>query len=74
MSNMSKGNLKTDKNTDYLFRYFMNEDKLNEQLRTELDREMDEKIKANKNFRLDTRIGTERNKSVTKNLILMVVM
>ncbi|AEQ60635.1 hypothetical protein [Acanthamoeba polyphaga mimivirus] len=66
MSNMSKGNLKTDKNTDYLFRYFMNEDKLNEQLRTELDREMDEKIKANKNFRLDTRIGTERNKSVTK--------
>ncbi|AYV85370.1 MAG: hypothetical protein Satyrvirus13_3 [Satyrvirus sp.] len=36
--------LETDKKTDYLFDYFMNEDKFNEQLRPEWNEEMDKKI------------------------------
>lgn len=39
----SGSNLLTDKNTDYFFEYFMNEDKFNEQLRGELDEQLKKK-------------------------------
>lgn len=44
-----KCSLKTDANTDYLFDYFMNEDKFNEQMRGEWDEEMEKRIKKSKN-------------------------
>lgn len=53
----------TDKNTDYLFDYFMNEDKFNEQLRGEWDEQMEKKLENHKQPKLDSRIITEKNSS-----------
>lgn len=61
---MSKKNnakkLITDKKTDYLFDYFINEDKFNEQMKGDWDEEMEKKIK-NREPNLDSRIATDKH-------------
>lgn len=49
----------TDRHTDYLFDYFMNEDKIDEQLRGQLDEELAKKIE-NHQPKLDSRVMTEK--------------
>ena len=63
--NQRKKNI-TDKNTDYLFDYFMNEDKFNDQLRGEWDEQMEKKLENHKYPNLDSRIMTDRIKSKEK--------
>lgn len=56
----------TDKQTDYLFEYFINEDKFDEQLRGQWDEELEKKIGKKmdtQNFKLDSRITTEKKSS-----------
>lgn len=50
----------TDKGTDYLFDYFMNEEKFNEQLRKKWDEEMEKKMENHRQPNLDSRILTEK--------------
>lgn len=54
----------TDKNTDYLFDYFMMEDKINEQLRGQLDEEIAKKLE-NHQPKLDSRVMTDKNTKVS---------
>lgn len=60
---MSKRNngkkLITDKKTDYLFEYFVNEDKFNDQMKGEWNDEMEKKINQELP-KLDSRIATEK--------------
>ncbi|XWV25154.1 hypothetical protein QJ856_gp0618 [Tupanvirus deep ocean] len=51
--------LQTDKQTDYLFDYFMNEDKIDEQLKGQLDEELAKKIE-NHQPKLDSRVISEK--------------
>lgn len=53
--------LPTDKNTDYLFDYFMNEEKFNEQLRGEWDEKLQKKLENAREPKLDSRIVTDKN-------------
>lgn len=57
--------LPTDKNTDYLFDYFMNEDKFNDQMRGQWDEEMEKKLKDHQQQQpnLDSRIVTDHKSS-----------
>lgn len=57
--NYGRKNLITDKNTDYLFDYFMNEDKFNEQLKGQWDEELAKRLE-NHELKLDSRIITEK--------------
>lgn len=66
MSNKKNQKLITDKDTDYLFDYFMNEDKFNEQMRGEWDEEMEKKLENHKNLNLDSKIITEKKSSITE--------
>ena len=60
MSNRNRGRkLVTDKNTDYLFDWFVNSDKFNEQLKGEWDERIAEKLEKHKNPKLDSRIFTD---------------
>jgi hypothetical protein len=52
--------LVTDKGTDYLFDYFMNEEKFNEQLRGQWDEEMEKKMENHSHPNLDSRILTDK--------------
>jgi len=52
------GKLKTDLETDYLYDYFMNEDKFNEQLKGQWDEELTKKFE-NHEPKLDSRIITD---------------
>jgi hypothetical protein len=59
--------LPTDKQTDYLFDYFMNEDKIDEQLKGQLDDEIAKKIE-NHQPKLDSRVVTDKpNKVFSEN-------
>jgi hypothetical protein len=61
--NMNRGrNLVTDKKTDYLYDYFVNEDKFNEQLRGEWDKEMDDEFKKHKNPKLSGAISENNSR------------
>jgi hypothetical protein len=62
MSKSHGKNLITDKKTDYLFEYFINEDKFNDQLKEELDEDIENKI-SNEVPRLDSRIMSEGSNS-----------
>lgn len=62
MSKSHGKNLITDKKTDYLFEYFINEDKFNDQLKEELDEDIENKI-SNEFPKLDSRIMSERSNS-----------
>lgn len=53
----------TDKNTDLLFDYFMNEDKFNEQLLGQWDEEMEKKLENHAQPKLDSRILTDKKSS-----------
>lgn len=53
----------TDKETDFLFQYFIDEDKMNEQMRGELNDDIEKNLE-NTHPRLDSRIITENNKSL----------
>lgn len=55
-------NLITDKNTDYLLNYFINDEKLNEQLRPELNEENDKNQEMYENYKpkLDGTVDTEK--------------
>lgn len=55
--------LVTDKKTDYLFDYFMNEEKINEQLKSNLDEETRKKIENHNQPKLDSRIQSNKNSS-----------
>lgn len=57
--NYGRKSLITDKNTDFLFDYFMNEDKFNEQLKGQWDEELAKKLE-NHEPNLDSRIITEK--------------
>ena len=59
MPKKSSKNLPTDRKTDYLFDYFMNEDKIDEQLKEELDEQLKEKLE-NYQPKLDSRVGTDK--------------
>src|SRR5580658_10270198 len=50
----------TDKNTDYLFDYYMNEEKFNQQMKGEWDENMEKKLQNHKQIDLDSRIPTEK--------------
>lgn len=68
MSNRSnKKNLITDKSTDYLFDYFINEDKFNEQLRGEWDEQMEKKLENHREPKLDSRVDITEKKTEKKN-------
>ncbi|MEM0354142.1 MAG: hypothetical protein QXW79_01035 [Thermoplasmata archaeon] len=67
MSNRSnKKNLITDRSTDYLFDYFINEDKFNEQLRGEWDEQMEKKLENHREPKLDSRIDVTEKKTEKK--------
>lgn len=53
----------TDKNTDYLFDYYMNEEKFNEQMRKEWDENMEKKLQNHNQINMDSRIPTEKKTS-----------
>lgn len=57
--NQRGGNYPTDRNTDYLFEYFMNEDKFNEQLKGELDEQMKKKLERHKQPSFEKKIETK---------------
>lgn len=60
MSNRNRSRrLVTDKNTDYLFEYFMNEDKFNEQLKGEWDERIEKNMAKHQQPKLDSRILTD---------------
>lgn len=54
--------LRTDRNTDYLFNYFMNEDKVNEQLRNELDEKMEQMVEKMQRPQTNNKEKTEKKK------------
>lgn len=53
--------LVTDKNTDFLFDYFMNEEKFNEQLRGEWDEKIEKNLEKAREPKLNNHIVTDRN-------------
>ena len=57
-----KKKLITDKSTDYIFEYFINEDKFNDQLKPQWDADMENKIKSRSQPKLDSRIQTDKYK------------
>ena len=59
MSKKHGRKLATDKQTDYLFDYFMNEDKIDDQMRGHLDEEIAKKLE-NHQPKLDSRILTDK--------------
>lgn len=61
MTSKKKAKLPTDKNTDYLFDYFMNEEKFNEQLRGEWDEKLEKNLQKAREPKLDSRIPTDKN-------------
>ncbi len=59
----------TDKNTDYLFDLFMNEEKFNEQLRAERDEELEKKIEKLKHPPLDSRVYTDKDLGSNRKIV-----
>lgn len=55
----------TDKNTDYLFDYFMNEDNFNDQMRAEWNEEMEKKFENHRQPKLDSRVTTDKKFSLS---------
>ena len=55
--------LNTDKDTDYLFQYFINEDHFNDQMRGQLDDIMEKKIEKHDHPNLDSRVLTDKKSS-----------
>ena len=51
----------TDNGTDYLFDYFMNEDKFNEQMREKWDEDIQKKFENHRQPKLDSRIVSDKN-------------
>ncbi|BCS83092.1 hypothetical protein QLL95_gp1031 [Cotonvirus japonicus] len=61
MKNNNKSKLKTDKDTDYMFSYFMHEPKINPKKLDRLDEELEKKL-VNHDFNLDSRVMTDKHK------------
>src|SRR6056297_3252492 len=57
----NKTSYPTDKSTDYLFAYFINEDKFNHQMEQEWKEELDKRLENCDTPKLDSRIITEKN-------------
>ena len=66
-SKNQKKKLQTDKNTDYLFEYFMDENKFNEQMKPEWNKEVERKLENHRQQNLNNKIMSERNSSSSVN-------
>ena len=68
MANKNRVRLFTDKQTDHLFDYFMNEEKFNEQLRGEWNEQIEKKIQNHQQHQLDNNVITEQCKQPSNNV------
>lgn len=60
-----KHNLYTDDDTDYMLQYYVNEEKIDVQMREKIDEEMTKKVQGTQ-FRLDSRIPNTEKKITTE--------
>jgi hypothetical protein len=63
--------LTTDKQTDYLFEYFINEDKFDDQLKSKWNEELEKKVNQklkDENVKLDSRVSSDKKSNSSEEL------